>query len=786
MRGGGDDSGEGTSTSLSLAKNSSVEAPPTTEFPNWRVMPRNRRAPIDIGDDDDRDESIARSPFCHLLPEPSSDPTTSATSPAATAEAAPWSSKAYADALELHRRFETCDDPYLAPLLKAALHDLGLAYRLYGPHCLVGSYNGGKDAVVILHLLRAVHAAYCRDRMAEEGGEGFVAPRPRVIYFQHPDEFPEVLSLLDETVGEYDLDMLAFEEGISFGEGLATLVENNLPPGKDGLSHYGPRDEAGKGTVPPLPPPHPLAFVLGTRKDDPNAGSQGTYAPSSHYMPPFMRINPVLDWTYGHVWHFLRSFHLSYCSLYDDGYTSLGTTKDTFPCPALAKPNDGGFWPAYMLREWDQERAGRVKKPKKKPKVAEAEGGGDAKTSLNAKESVVKAAEAAVKGSYKAENGDDLEKGIALQKMTISQSSSTVSLPATAETDAAKLSSPNDDETSPNPGRTQTVALLVIGDELLKGQTPDVNIIAAARAFREQGVSLSRVSVVSDDRMTISDEIRRVSEEVDIVVTSGGIGPTHDDVTVKSVAEALGCEMELHGEMAKLLKKKMDSGDEKKGGSDGINGTGGSEDGEELHSLFASLSEGQRKMATLPCSSRLRYLSDNDEDWPVLQCKNVFVLPGVPTFFERKIQQLASYLSANGIERGATYRIVLSVEENSIVEALNAAVMAHPHVTFGSYPLADHPEFKTVVTLEGRFYNGGYNASSGRVLGLVRAASAVDGDRADGTDAQSSSSLMFTKEEMDLNVKLALDDLVTGLPSENILRVDNRDDLNVTEKSCNE
>jgi FAD synthetase len=78
-------------------------------------------------------------------------------------------------------------------------------------------------------------------------------------------------------------------------------------------------------------------------------------------MPPFLRLNPILDWNYGQVWHFLRTFQLPYCKLYDDGYTSLGTVKDTLPCPALKKDNDE-YWPAYMLRDWDQERAGRISK----------------------------------------------------------------------------------------------------------------------------------------------------------------------------------------------------------------------------------------------------------------------------------------------------------------------------------------------------------------------------------------------------------------------------------------
>jgi FAD synthetase len=178
--------------------------------------------------------------------------------------------------------------------------------------------------------------------------------RPRVVYFDHKDEFPEVLSFLRESVDHYDLDMLAFEMGVKFSDGLKILVDENVLPGCN--------------------TPFPMGFVLGTRSSDPNANGQDRFSPSPHWMPPFMRVNPVLEWTYGLIWNFLRLFQLPYCQLYDQGYTSLGTTKDTLPCPALAVNTGiaGGatfsdlpkFWPAYMLRDYSMERAGRIKKEK--------------------------------------------------------------------------------------------------------------------------------------------------------------------------------------------------------------------------------------------------------------------------------------------------------------------------------------------------------------------------------------------------------------------------------------
>ncbi|KAH8060508.1 hypothetical protein JL722_4611 [Aureococcus anophagefferens] len=109
--------------------------------------------------------------------------------------------------------------------------------------------------------------------------------------------------------------------------------------------------------------PRPLAFVLGTRRGDPNCGDQQAFEPSSDWMPPFMRVNPILDWTYGDVWAFLRAFDLPYCALYDGGYTSLGSAPPTSRNPALL--GDGGAYkPAHLLEDWSLERAGRVSKKK--------------------------------------------------------------------------------------------------------------------------------------------------------------------------------------------------------------------------------------------------------------------------------------------------------------------------------------------------------------------------------------------------------------------------------------
>ena len=491
---------------------STTGAEQETAMPNWRVIPSE-------ADD-----------YSHYL-----------------VDRAPWSEAQWEESLALYDHLQSCSDSYVSPQIKDALNTLDQAFRLYGPHSVLCSFNGGKDAVVILHLLRAAHAKYYKST-------GETPIRPRVVYFEHENEFPEVIDFLKEAVDLYDLEMVAFEQGVKFSQGLEILVENNLLPGCNTT--------------------FPMAFVLGTRSSDPNAHGQDHFAPSSHYMPPFMRVNPVLNWSYGHIWHFLRLFQLPYCSLYDAGYTSLGTTKDTLPCPALAvttramdedptKSPLPKFWPAYMLRDWDQERAGRIKKEKKDAPVPP-------KTN---------------------------------PKKTLPRTESSIS-DALQKSDSPLVSEPLefDDSTcfsmDSDPGSQKTVGILIIGDEILKGLTVDQNTNVAAKALRKESVILKRVVVVSDDPDEIVKDIHRLHSEVDVIITSGGVGPTHDDVTMKSVAAALGRDMVLHKEMADFLKEKMGSKD-------------------------AELTNAQIKMPTLPSKAKLRYLSDNEKDWPVLQCQNV-------------------------------------------------------------------------------------------------------------------------------------------------------------------
>ena len=105
------------------------------------------------------------------------------------------------------------------------------------------------------------------------------------------------------------------------------------------------------------------AIFVGTRRTDPHGANLTAFNMTDHGWPSFMRVHPVLEWRYAEVWAFLRHMGVAYCSLYDEGFTSLGGKEDSKPNPRLAIRGEGGvvvgFRPAHELAEDSEERLGR-------------------------------------------------------------------------------------------------------------------------------------------------------------------------------------------------------------------------------------------------------------------------------------------------------------------------------------------------------------------------------------------------------------------------------------------
>eukprot|EP00455_Lapot_gusevi_P013403 TRINITY_DN1651_c0_g1_i3.p1 TRINITY_DN1651_c0_g1~~TRINITY_DN1651_c0_g1_i3.p1 ORF type:complete len:246 (+),score=33.96 TRINITY_DN1651_c0_g1_i3:89-826(+) len=211
------------------------------------------------------------------------------------------------------------------------LHSLAVIrniFRQFGPAGVAFSFNGGKDSTIALHLVRAV-LDELKEEMPTEGLKSIC-----VIYFSIPNQFPDVEAFMEETSKKYDFSIITING--SYKEGLQHLLQT-----------------------------HPLhAIIMGQRKIDPEASRLEEVSPTDPGWPQFLRVNPILNWTYDEVWQFLKSNNLSYCTLYDQGYTSLGSTQDTLPNPAL-RTAEGTYLPADQLHDDLLERAGRIPKTPK-------------------------------------------------------------------------------------------------------------------------------------------------------------------------------------------------------------------------------------------------------------------------------------------------------------------------------------------------------------------------------------------------------------------------------------
>lgn len=216
-----------------------------------------------------------------------------------------------------------------------------------------------------------------------------------------------------------------------------------------------------------------------------------------------------------------------------------------------------------------------------------------------------------------------------------------------------------------------TAALLVIGNEILTGKIVDENGPFLLRELRELGVETQRVEVVPDDIELIADAVRRCRQVARYVFTSGGIGPTHDDVTVPAVARALGVPVVRHPEMERLLREHF---------GDDIN-------------------EARLRLSDVPEGAELLWGDNGNLRFPALLVSDVLVLPGVPRFFAEQFRAIRERYRAPAIR---LINLYLSVGEGSIADALTEATTRYPSLAIGSYPRFDDVDHRVKVTIEGR------------------------------------------------------------------------------------
>jgi molybdopterin-biosynthesis enzyme MoeA-like protein len=216
----------------------------------------------------------------------------------------------------------------------------------------------------------------------------------------------------------------------------------------------------------------------------------------------------------------------------------------------------------------------------------------------------------------------------------------------------------------------RTAAALIIGSEILSGKVREANLFALGTTLRSLGILLNRAVVCPDDRDIISSEVRALANEHDVVFTSGGVGPTHDDVTVEGVAAALGLAVSVSPELAALLARVY---------------------GE-------SLTETHLLMARIPTGALL--MEGAQVRWPTVVAKNVWIMPGIPELFRMKLAVIREHLT--GPEPFFSSELYLNAEEAEIKTLLDEVVMGHPRVEIGSYPKWADRRYKTLITFDGR------------------------------------------------------------------------------------
>jgi len=214
-----------------------------------------------------------------------------------------------------------------------------------------------------------------------------------------------------------------------------------------------------------------------------------------------------------------------------------------------------------------------------------------------------------------------------------------------------------------------TAGILVIGNEILSGKVVDTNSPYLCRELRALGVDVERILTIPDAVDVIAENVKSMSQAYDYVLTSGGIGPTHDDLTVDGIAAAFGRPIEISPSVEGRIRRAT---------------------GEDLN-------PSQLKMARIPAGAAL--IDSGDRWFPLLVVENVYVLPGIPELLRKKFESVRDRF------RGIPFvlkRVYVTLMESSIAEHLEALLEEFPELLLGSYPRIHEESFRVMLTLESR------------------------------------------------------------------------------------
>ncbi len=215
----------------------------------------------------------------------------------------------------------------------------------------------------------------------------------------------------------------------------------------------------------------------------------------------------------------------------------------------------------------------------------------------------------------------------------------------------------------------RTSGIIVIGNEILSGKTQDENALFLVRELRDLGVDVRKIAVIPDELDLIAHEVREFSKAYDYVFTTGGVGPTHDDLTMDGIALAFDQKIIRHDELESILR----------------------------HYYSDELIDGNLRMADVPDGARL--VGGGGIWFPVIAVENVFIFPGVPEILQRKFNRIKELF------RDKPYHlreVFLLADEGQIARILHDLLGEFPDLMLGSYPYVDNPVYSIKLTLESK------------------------------------------------------------------------------------
>ena len=225
------------------------------------------------------------------------------------------------------------------------------------------------------------------------------------------------------------------------------------------------------------------------------------------------------------------------------------------------------------------------------------------------------------------------------------------------------------DEAMAYAGSMPTAAILIIGNEILSGKVTDENSPYFCRELRALGVDVERILTISDDVQSIASEVKAMSDAYDFVFTAGGIGPTHDDLTIEGIAAGFGVAVEHSESIEERIRRAT-----------------GKEPSDTL-----------LRMARIPTGAQL--LDSGDLWFPLVVVHNVYIFPGVPELLRKKFESVRDRF------RGVPFvlkKVFVRKRESDIAPLLNELLQEFPELLLGSYPRIGQEAFHVMLTLESR------------------------------------------------------------------------------------